>query len=700
MRPLLIELGTEELPVKALPGLARAFVDNLVAGLDRCGIAHGPACVLYTPRRLAALIDAVAAEQPEQHAEVLGPYLNIGLDADGQPTAALRGFAQKNGLAIEQLQRTTDQRGERFVARSVKSGATTAALLPDILAEAIRAMPIPKPMRWGAHEHAFARPVHWLLMLHGDKVVDANLFGISADRMSYGHRFHHPGPVWIGHPDSYIDSLRAAHVLVDAEERRQRIRDEIAQVADNCTPRIDAGILEEVVCLTEWPRAIACSFDREFLRVPQEALISTMETNQKFFPLLDEQGRLTERFIGIANIDSGQPVQVRTGYERVIRPRFADAQFFFDEDLKQGLASMNAGLATVTFQQKLGSYADRVARVAALSASLATDAGVDPEQARRAAELAKADLQSRLVNEFPELQGIAGRYYATAAGEDAHVAIAIDEAYQPRQAGDAIATSPIGRLLAVAERLDTLAGGFAAGLKPTGNKDPFALRRNALGLARTLIEGGLELSLADALDLAVKFVHADLDQDAELIAGADGGVCATRAGCELYDFVLDRLRGYYAEQGVSGPQFEAVLAVRPTVLADFDRRLHALVAFARRPEAEALAAANKRIRNILRKAADPLPATVDAALLTESAECALADAVSSAIADTDAALAARDHIAVLQRLALLREPVDAFFDAVMVMAEDAGVRGNRLALLKQLSDRFLAVADISHLSGG
>jgi glycyl-tRNA synthetase beta chain len=699
--PLLIELGTEELPVKALPGLARALVDNLLAGLDRCGVAHGEARVLYAPRRLAALIDAVAPAQPEQHSEVPGPYLNIALDADGRPTPALHGFANKNGLSIDALQRTSDARGERFVARRTRPGASTAVLLPEILAEAVRAMPIPKPMRWGAHEHAFARPLHWLLVAHGDQVIDCELFGQRADRMSRGHRFHCPKPIWIGHPDSYVDNLRAARVLVDPDERRQRITDQIAAVAGDATARIDAGILEEVLCLTEWPCAVACSFDRDFLRVPQEALISTMETNQKFFPLLDADGRLTERFIGIANIDSRDPGEVRRGYERVIRPRFADAQFFFDEDLKQGLASMNDGLARVTYQQKLGSYADKVARVAALADSLAIDAGVDPVLARRAAGLAKADLQSRLVNEFPELQGIAGRYYAEAAGEPAEVAAAIDQAYQPRHAGDAIAPSPLGRLLAVAERLDTLAGGFAAGLKPTGNKDPFALRRNALGLARTLIEGGLDLSLADALDLAVKFVHADLPgDDAAMPEGLDDGVCATRAGCELYEFIVDRLRMYYAEQGVSAPQFEAVLALRPVVLADFDRRLHALVAFAGLPEADALAAASKRIRNILRKADQPLPAAVDPALLVEPAEQALADALQAAIDDTAAPLGSGDYVVVLQRLARLREPVDAFFDSVMVMAEEPAVRGNRLALLKRLSDRFLEVADISHLSGG
>jgi glycyl-tRNA synthetase beta chain len=694
-QPLLIELGTEELPVKALPGLARAFADGIVAGLDARGIEHGAACTLYTPRRLAVQIESVADEQPEQRSETPGPYLNIGLDADGNPTPALRGFAQKNGLAIEQLERSTDAKGERFVARRVAPGARTAALLQDILAEAVKAMPIPKPMRWGAHEHAFARPVHWLVMLHGDKVVDATLFGIRSDRMSRGHRFHSDKPVWLSHPEGYVDALRAAKVIVDADERRQRIRDEIARVAGaGGTPRIDAGILDEVVCLTEWPCAIACSFDADFLRVPQEALISTMEANQKFFPVLDRRGRLTERFIGIANIASSDEDEVRRGYERVIRPRFADARFFFEEDLKQGLAAMGEGLGSVTFQQKLGSYADKVARLVALVAALSAELGIDAAQARRAAGLCKADLQSRMVNEFPELQGIAGRYYAAAGGEDAAVAAAIDEAWQPRFAGDAIAPSPLGQLLAIAERLDTLAGGFAAGLKPSGNKDPFALRRNALGLARTLIEGELDIDLPRAFTAAVAAVQSDIARLGGKGA-ADGDLAA-----ELYDFLGERLRGYYAEQGTTPAQFEAVLAVRPASLRDFDRRLRALAEFAAMPEAEALAAANKRIRNILRKNAEPVAERIDAALLVEPAEQALAESVQAALRETDAALAARDYVAVLRRMAWLRAPVDAFFDSVMVMAEDPAVRGNRLALLKRLSDRFLAVADVSQLSGG
>ena len=690
--PLLIELGTEELPPKALPELAQAFYDGVLKGLaarrievraDAGELRAGP---LYSPRRLAVYLPAVAVQQPQQHSEVLGPYLNIGLDADGKPTPALLGFAQKNGLAWEKLDRITDAKGMRFVARSSRPGAATIDLLAEITAEALKGLPIPKPMRWGSRDIAFVRPVHWLVILLGRDVAPGEVLGLKSDRMSRGHRFHHGKGVWLNEAGEYLQALREAHVLADPRERRERVRAEIHAAAAKAggKARVPAELLEEVNCLVEWPKAILCSFEPGFLRVPQEALVSTMETNQKFFPVLGADGRLSEKFIGIANLDSKDPEQIRLGYERVIRPRFADAQFFFDEDLKQGLPSMAQGLASVTYQQKLGSVADKTARVAELAAALATALGVDPAPARRAAALAKADLQSRMVGEFPELQGIAGRYYAAAAGESEAVALAIDEAYQPRVAGDAIAPSALGRILAIAERLDTLAGGFAAGLKPTGNKDPFALRRNALGLARTIIEGELELDLTALVATAAKGLPSGLSLDAN----------------ELQDFILDRLRGYYGDQGVPGTQFDAVADVRPSSLLDFDKRLKAIAGFARLREASSLAAANKRIRNILRKVETPIPATVDAARLVEPAEQSLHGALVTALADTDPMLAKRDYVGTLKRLAALQGPVDNFFDKVMVMADDAAIRDNRLALLKLVADRFAAVAAVEQLSAG
>lgn len=735
MLPLLIELGTEELPVKALPGLAQALFDGVIDGLAKRGIAfdRDGAKPLYTPRRLAVRLPGVAAEQPEQHTEVLGPYLNIALDAEGRPTKALEGFAAKAGVDWTQLEKTRDNKGERFVLRSVKPGAKTAELLPEILREALAGMPIPKPMRWGAHEYGFARPAHWLVLLLGETVVDGEVFGIRADRMSRGHRFHHEKSVWIASADDYVDALRAAKVLVDPEERRARVVAEVEAAAARAggVARVTDDNLEQVQCLVEWPKAVLCAFEREFLAVPQEALIATMEANQKFFPVLDAAGKLTEHFIGIANIESKDESEVRKGYERVIRPRFADAKFFFDEDLKQGLASMNEGLKTVTYQAKLGTVADKVARVAALAESIAAEVGVDPALARRAAELAKADLQSRMVNEFPELQGIAGRYYAAAAGESAEVAAAIDEAYMPRFAGDAIAPSKLGQVLAIAERLYIVVAGRYAGLQPTGNKDPFGLRRNGLGLARTLIEGQIQINLLEPIyDLCEKYTDF-YTRGPEDIA-ADMEKARQRQTRDNYQFIIDRIESYYEMQGYTPQQFEAVAALMGTLAAkaaptksggdasnavvggasapsssvnatsgsllDFDRRLKAIGEFAKLPEAEALAAANKRIRNILRKADIAIPATVDTALFADDAERDLHAAVERAIADTDPLLAHRDYVAALGRLARLRPEVDTFFDKVMVNVDDAAVRGNRLALLQRLADRLGSVAAIEHLS--
>lgn len=701
MHPLLIELGTEELPVKALPGLAQAFFDGVIAALDKRGVAvdRGDAKPLYTPRRLAVLLPGVATEQPEQRSEVLGPYLNIALDADGNPTKALQGFAAKAGIDWTALEKTRDAKGERFVHRAVTPGAATAALLPDVLREAIAAMPIPKPMRWGAHAYAFARPVHWLVLLHGTQVIDAELFGVRSGRTSRGHRFMHDRAVEIAAPGDYVDAMRDAKVLVDADARRARIVQEVEGVARALggDARIEQDNLEQVTCLVEWPKAVACTFEHEFLAVPQEALIATMEANQKFFPVLQD-GRLTEHFIGIANIESRDPIEVAKGYERVIRPRFADAKFFFDEDLKQGLSAMNDGLKTVTYQAKLGSVADKTVRVAALAEVIAPQLGVDAALAKQAALLSKADLQSRMVNEFPELQGIAGRYYAkqdaALAGlsddDRAALADALDEAWQPRFAGDDIALSPLGKVLAIAERLDTLAGGFAAGLKPTGNKDAFALRRNALGLARTLIESGFDLDVPTLIDNAVVALPPEVQPH------ADRNTETLRL--DLYDFILDRLRGYYADKGVTVQQFNAVAALQPNSLYDLDRRIDAIGTFAALPEAAALAAADKRIRNILRKADIEIPDTVDPALLREPAEAALAEAVEAAHAETAHALAQRDYVSVLTHLARLRPQVDAFFDGVMVNADDPALRANRLALLKRLSERLGSVAAIEHLS--
>jgi glycyl-tRNA synthetase beta chain len=698
---LLIELGTEELPPKALPGLAEAFAAGVASGLTKRDIAFAADSVhaLYSPRRLALRIDAVASEQAMQKLEVMGPYSNIACDANGVATPALHAFAKKNGLAASQLQKITDAKGERFVAYSERPGRLTVDILPEVVRDAIKTLPIPKPMRWGRREELFVRPVHWLLALFGTAVVPMQILGLKAGRQSRGHRFHAKQAFDVSNPETYIDTLRTHYVLVDAAERKARIVEQIQRLAKSIDHQADIpeALLDEVNCLVEWPSAVLCQFDPEFLRVPHEALISTMQVNQKFFALKNHAGALSEYFVGIANIESKDVAQIKKGYERVIRPRFADAQFFFDEDLKQGIDEMAESLQEVTYQQQLGSYADKTKRLIKLAGTLAEQLGLDAVQAQRAAALCKADLQSRMVGEFPELQGIAGRYYALAAKESAAVAQAIDEAYRPRFSGDAIAPSRLGQVIAIAERLDTLAGGFAAGLKPSGNKDPFALRRNALGLARTLLEGNIEVDVLAAFKLAYAEIrrcmgHGDTPYD-------DYSEDEIReAALQLKEFVYERLRTYFAEQGFNEQQFDAVNAVANSSLPDFAQRLAAVLEFLQLPEAAALAAANKRIKNILRKSAHEAADQVVEGLLQEPAEHELWRAIRYLEQSNAPKLQARDYVGVLQALAGLRAPVDAFFESVMVNVEDVTLRGNRLALLRTIAEQLNAVGDIALLA--
>ena len=711
-KPLLIELGTEELPPKALDELSTAFLRGICDGLAKRGVvaeldlAHAYA----SPRRLAVHIPSVASAQPAQAIERRGPALNAALDAEGRPSKALLGFAQSCGVEVGQLEKLETDKGAWFVWRTLKPGQAVASLLPEIIDEALKALPIPRPMRWADHDYSFVRPVHWLVVLHGAEIIDGEVLGLRSGRKSRGHRFMHPQPVHVADADGWLDAMRASNVLADPQERRQRIRAQVAQAAEQTggVPRLDDALLSELANLTEWPVAIACTFEREFLSVPPEALVTTMVANQKFVPVFDADGMLTEHFIGIANIDSKDPREIRKGYERVIRPRFADAKFFWDEDLKTPLASYQEQLKSVTYQQALGSLWDKSVRVAELARIIANRVGADAAAATRAASLSKCDLLTRMVGEFPELQGVMGRYYAIHHGEPAEVAQALDSFYQPRFGGDAIAAGKLGQVLAVAERLDTLAGIFAIGMKPGGNKDPFALRRAALGLARTLIEATLDLDLRGSLVEALELLP-DSALTAGLKPGKDGKSPVLNAGQrrsilvdELYDFVLERMRGYYAEQGFGTTQFEAVLAVQPSSLADFDRRLRAVAEFGRRPEALSLAAANKRVANILRKQAEEagtpvVGRVVDAAHFEADAERELADALASAQRETAEALGAGDYTAVLARLSQLQAPVDTFFDSVLVNADNPSVRANRLALLGQLKAQFSAVADIALL---
>lgn len=703
---LLIELGTEELPPKSVERLAAALTENICSGLEAAGISvdSGAARAFSTPRRLAAHIPTVATTQAEQRIERRGPPVSAAHDADGNPTRALTGFATSCGVATDALETMETAKGAWYVYRAVQPGRTTAELLPEILREAIKNLPLPRSMRWGDHDVAFVRPVHWLVVLHGADVVATEVLGLTSGRESRGHRFHHPDPVSIEHADSWAGDLRAAWVLVDPAERRQRISDDVQRVATAGTAHFPGELLAQLSNLSEWPVAVAGTFDKAYLKLPPKVLVTTMAEDQNFVPVFDAEGELTAQFVGVANIDSRSPEVVRHGYERVIRPRFADAQFFHDADMQTPLADLQEGLARVTYQQQLGSLWDKSCRVAELVRVIANRVGVDAAQATRAASLAKCDLLTHMVGEFPSLQGTMGRYYAAAQGEAADVAHALEAYYCPRQSGEAIADGGLAQVLAVADRVDTLAGIFAVGIQPTGSKDPFALRRAAQGLARTLIEAGLELDLdgllREALELIPETALAAGQPSVEHGAQPELHAASRRREllAQLHAFIAERVRRYYTGQGFTPGQVAAVMAVAPATLPDFDRRLRAVAAFARQPQAAHLAAANKRVGNILRKQSpDGAPGDIDTGLLQTGAEMDLARALQAASAASEQAVRAGDYAAALAHLGQLQAPVDCFFDEVLVMAEDAAVRGNRLALLAALQRRFLAIADVAEL---
>lgn len=714
---LLVELLCEELPAKALAELATSLRDGITDRLQKAGIAHdrGAAQALWTPRRIAALIPGVALQAPEQQIERRGPALAAGTGPDGAPSKALVGFAQSCGVAVEALEKLETDKGAWFVYRTRKPGALTADVLPAIVRESLESLPQGKPMRWADNDFAFLRPVHGLVVLLGEMVVPTEAYGVKSGRRTRGHRFHHPEELSIARPGDYTSALEAAWVLVDPGVRRERVRARVAEAAAAAggAARMPEDLVEEVSNLTEWPCPIACTIPADFMRLPEAVIVTTIETHQRFFPVLDSSGHLMPVFIGVANIESRDPAEIRKGYERVVRPRLSDAAFFFDQDLKQPLAEHVEGLKAVTYQQKLGTLYDKTTRVIALARRIAPAVGVEPAQAEAAARLSRADLLSRVVGEFPELQGQMGRSYALAQGQPEDLAIALDEVYAPRQSGAPIAASPLGRVLAIAERLDTLAGIFAVGLKPTGNKDPFALRRAALGLARTLIESGIRLDLPQVLEAAVIGVPAQSLKDylGKIANQAfDSGLLGKLADQltapavdELYEFILERTRAYYLDAGITADVFEAVAARKPHDLVDFDRRLKAVLAFKALPACAGLAAANKRIRNILRKAGESgidiasLP-PIDAARLHHDAEHSLNSALQAAEAAVLPRFVAGDYVEGLSRLAELHAPVDAFFEGVMVMADDEAVRNTRLALLDRLSALFLRVADISLLA--
>ncbi len=685
VRDLLVEIGTEELPPKALMRLSKAFQRGMGDELAKAGLASQGLTAYATPRRIAVLAHGLSERQADTEVQRRGPAVTAAFDAEGQPTRAALGFARSCGVPVDQLEQIETEKGRWLAYRVVQPGRSTESLVPSMVTAALAQLPIPKRMRWGDLPVEFVRPVHWVVLLFGDRVIDAEILGVRAGRVTRGHRFHRAGPLEISHANSYAEILeKEGHVLAAFDQRRDVIRAQVAAKATELGGRavIDTELLDEVTSLVEWPVALAGSFEGRYLDIPAEALVATMKNHQKYFHLVDDQESLMAYFIAIANIDSRDMAQVRAGNERVIRPRLADAEFFWTQDRKQTLASRMDRLGAVVFQEKLGSLQDKSRRVAALAAEIAGLAGSDPALATRAAELSKCDLLTDMVGEFPELQGIAGRYYAAHDGEPEEVAAAMDEQYLPRFAGDQLPSTATGRAVALADRLDTLVGIFGLGQSPTGDKDPFALRRAAVGVLRILIEARLELDLADLLEAA---------------AGAYEIFEPAPVAAQVFDFMMERLRAYYQETGVAPDSFESVLATRPTRPLDFDRRARAVSRFRELPQAASLAAANKRIHNILKKAGGRPAREPDPALLRDPAEKALASELQAVRRRVEPMLDAGGYSEALSQLADLRETVDRFFDEVLVMSDDERLRANRLALLNGVSQLFMRTADISRL---
>ena len=677
----LVELGTEELPPKALGKLSDAFRTGIEKGLKDAGLKHGRVQAFAAPRRLAVLIEQLDTEQPDRSINLDGPPLQAAFDAEGEPTQAALGFARKCGVDLAEV----DRSGPKLrYSRSIP-GQATAELLPAIVETSLNELPIPKRMRWAARKEEFVRPTQWLVMLFGDQVVDCTILTQRAGRESRGHRFHSPSPVRISKPSSYLEDLRGAHVIADFVERRELIAKRVEQLAaeQNGTAIVPPALLDEVTALVEWPVPLVCSFEERFLEVPQEALITTMQDNQKYFCLLDANGKLLPRFITVANIESKDPAQIVAGNEKVVRPRLTDAEFFFKQDKKQKLDSFNERLKNVVFQAQLGTVYDKAVRVSRLAAFIAERTEGNAQWAARAGLLSKCDLATEMVSEFPEMQGIAGYYYAVNDGEPTDVALALNEQYMPRGAGAELPVTHTGAILAVADKLDTLVGIFGIGMLPTGSKDPYALRRAALGILRILIEKRLDLDLVAAVRFSINQF---------------GGQVKTEGlADQILDFIFDRLRARYEDEGVEVASYLSVRAVQPGSALDFDQRVQAVQAFRNLPEAEALAAANKRVSNLLSKFEAKLPETVEPRYFDNATEFSLYSALQQAEQAVQPLAADRQYREALERLEHLRGPVDAFFEAVLVNAEDASVRANRYALLARLRGLFLGVADISAL---
>ena len=695
MSTILFELGSEELPPKSLKPLRDSLQASVESQLKDADISYDSLKVMAAPRRLSLLIEGISDKQPDRIEQKRGPAVKAAYDSEGKPTRAAEGFAKGLGIDVSELMTIETDKGDYIGYELTVQGQETTELLPNIFQNALDNLPIAKRMRSGASREEFVRPVKWLVLMQDDQVVPATIQGLQSGNQTLGHRYHSPEPMVIPHAKDYESVLEAAKVIVDFDRRQQLIVEAVQKLSDevNAEAIVPQDLLDEVTALVDLPVALRASFEERFLQVPQEALISTMQADQKYFCLTDKEGKLQPYFIFISNIESKDPSQVVSGNEKVVRPRLADAEFFFLQDQKQPLIEMAESLKNRVFQDKLGTIWEKSERIAKLAAFIARQlkehaiadyADIEVEQATRAAMLSKADLTSTLVGEFPELQGVAGTYYARLNGEPETIAAAIEEQYLPKFSGDVLPQTAIGICLALADRLDTLVGIFGIDQAPTGSKDPFSLRRSAIGVLRILIEKKLPINLKELVEQAINNYQGKLADE-------------TKTLTQVMDFINSRYRAMYTEQGISVDSIQAVLAINSHVPLDFDQRLHAVSEFRNLPQAATLAEINKRVANILAKSEGEVSDQVTEDLLAEEAEKALYQAVTKAEATVAPLQADANYNQILQSLATLEAPLTGFFDNVMVNSEDEALKANRLTLLKQVRELFLTVADVGEL---
>jgi glycyl-tRNA synthetase beta chain len=682
---LLIELGTEELPPKSLKTLATTFFDQVKAQIDKAELTYSDIKWFATPRRLAIQVIDLDEKQQDKAIEKRGPAVNVAFDDAGNPSKAAEGWARSNGITVKQAQRLKTDKGEWLLHKAVQPGKTVDELIPGFVNQALSKLPIPKPMRWGSERIQFIRPVHTLVLLFGDKIINGETLGVTSSNVATGHRFHHHGLVTINHASNYEEIMHASHVMVDFEARQKLILEQIEVAAQsiNGEALLDDELINEVTALVEWPVALVGSFDKDFLNVPPEPLIYSMKDHQKYFPVNDKNGSLLNQFIFITNIESKDPNQVIFGNEKVIRPRLADAEFFFKTDKKQSLESRLKSLESVLFQKQLGTLKAKSERIASLSEFVASKIGENTTDANRAGLLSKTDLMTEMVLEFPQVQGTMGKYYAIHDGENQSVAQALEDQYKPRYSGDTLPEGNIGCTVAIADKIDTLVGIFGINQQPKGDKDPFALRRAAIGLIRIIVEKQLALDIQDLLVKSIE-LYGDKLTNAETLA-------------QVVEFVSGRYRAYYQEKNIAIDVIQAVLNNSPTAPLDFDKRINAVSHFKQLPEAVNLAAANKRVGNILAKFEGELFDSVDPQYTCEAEEKALVKVFEEIGAKVKPLTEAKQYQEALTELALLRDPIDTFFDNVMVMADDENVKVNRLTLLNEIRNSFFAIADISVL---